>query len=84
LARTGADRGSALPPDSGPGERLRRLHRRRRLVREELLAVAFLLIALGVTVAVLASQWLGSSSAAVRPHLPTVIAQTYGSPGGTA
>ena len=84
MARTGADRGSAPPPDSGPGERLRRLQRRRRLVREELLAVAFLLMALAVTVAVLATQWLGSPSAGARPHLPTVIAANHVPNGGTA
>jgi hypothetical protein len=49
---------------SGPGERIRRLQRRRRLVREELLAVAVLLVFLAVTVAVLATQWLANSSTA--------------------
>ena len=49
---------------SGPGERLRRLERRRRLVREEILAVAVLLAVLAVTVAVLATQWLASGPSA--------------------
>ena len=84
MARTGADRGSASPPDSGPGERLRRLERRRRLMREELLAVAFLLIALAATVAVLATQWLGSPSAAGGPRPSTVIARTHVPTGGMA
>jgi hypothetical protein len=35
-------------------------------------------------VAVLATQWLGSTSAASRPQLPTVIAQTHIPTGGTA
>lgn len=49
---------------SRPGERLVRLRRRRRLVREEFLAVAVLLLLLAVTVAVLATQWLASSPSA--------------------
>ncbi len=60
----------------GPGERVRRLERRRRLVREELLAVAVLLVVLAVTVAVLATQWLESglsASAAAPPHFPHSI-----------
>ena len=44
----------------GPGERLRRLRRRRRLLREELAAVAFLVLALAATLVVLGLQWLGS------------------------
>jgi hypothetical protein len=43
------------------GERLRRLEQRRRLVREQLLAVLVLFVALAVTVAVLAMQWLDST-----------------------
>ncbi len=57
----------------GPGERKRRFERRRRLVREELLAVAVLLVFLAVTVAVLATQWLDSgpsANAAGPPHFP--------------
>lgn len=48
----------------GPGERMRRLQRRRRLVREEMLAVAVLLLFLAATVAVLATQWLASAPSA--------------------
>jgi hypothetical protein len=44
----------------GPGERIRRLRRRRRLVREELLAVLVLFLFLAATVAILATQWLAS------------------------
>lgn len=44
------------------GDRLRRLEQRRKLVREEILAVLVLFVALAATVAVLAMQWLGSSS----------------------
>lgn len=64
-----------------PGERLQRLVRRRRLVREELLAVLVLLLFLASTVAVLATQWLDSgpaSSAAPPAHI------THHVPGGTA
>lgn len=62
-------------PEAGPGERLRRLRQRRRLLREELLAVSILLIALAITVAVLATQWLGENPAGsqgVRSVHPTV------------
>jgi hypothetical protein len=58
---------SVLPevasPDAegvGPGERLRRLRLRRRLVREKLLTVAVLLLALAATLVVLGLQWLDS------------------------
>jgi hypothetical protein len=44
----------------GPGERLRRRRQRRRLVREQLLAVAILVIALAATLVVLGLQWVGS------------------------
>ena len=47
-----------------PGERLRRLQQRRRLVREELIAVLFLVVALAITVGVLAMQWLGAGGPA--------------------
>ncbi len=60
----------------GPGERVRRLERRRRLVREELLAVAVLLVVLAVTVAVLATQWLDSgpsANAAGPPYFPNSL-----------
>lgn len=64
----------------GPGERLRRLARRQRLVREEMLAVLVLLLFLAATVAVLVTQWLdsGTSTNAVAP---TPIVNPY--PGGT-
>lgn len=85
MARTGAGPGPTLPAESGPGQRLRRLQRRRRLLREELLAVLFLLIALAVTVTVLAFQWLGSGQAGNGVHTPnpTVIGQTTVYPGGS-
>lgn len=54
--------GYQLGHESGPGERLWRLRRRRRLVREEMLAVLFLLLVLTATVAVLATQWLDSGA----------------------
>ena len=47
-----------------PGDRLRRLQQRRRLVREEILAVLFLVVALAITVGVLAMQWLGAGGPA--------------------
>ena len=83
IAPTGAESGSSLP-EGGPGQRLRRLEQRRRLVREELLAVLVLLLALGATVAVLATQWLGSGSASVGAAYapPVVIAHTSISSGG--
>jgi hypothetical protein len=43
-----------------PGERLRRLRQRRRLVREELLTVSVLLLALAATLVILGLQWLDS------------------------
>lgn len=60
------------PPEEegGPGERLRRLRRRQRLVREELLAVLVLLIALAVTVTVLAMQWLSSGTSTGSASTP--------------
>jgi hypothetical protein len=51
--------------DGAPGARLRRLERRRRLLREELLAVAVLIIALAITLVVLGLQWLDSGPSAV-------------------
>ena len=61
--------------EGGPGERIRRLQRRRRLVREELLAVAVLLVFLAATVAVLATQWLasGPSASAAGPAYTTTL-----------
>ena len=51
---------SADADGGGPGERLRRLRQRRRLVREEFVTVAILVIALAATLVVLGLQWLGS------------------------
>ena len=50
--------------DALPGDRLRRLKQRQRLVREEILAVTFLLVMLAITVGVLAMQWLSSGGPA--------------------
>lgn len=47
-----------------PGDRLKRLQQRQRLLREEFLAVTFLFVMLAITVGVLAMQWLGSGGAA--------------------
>ena len=52
-----------------PGERLRRLRRRKRLLREELASLGLLLLALALTVAVLAGQWLGTGKSS-NPGLP--------------
>jgi hypothetical protein len=46
------------------GDRLRRLEHRRKLIREQILAVLVLLVALAATVGVLALQWLGSGPTA--------------------
>ena len=65
-------RSTATPPDSGdrgvPGVRLERLAKRRRLLREELIVVAALLLILGVTVAILAAQWLTSAPTSGALH----------------
>lgn len=63
-----------------PGDRLRRLQVRRRLLREQLLAVTFLLLVLAITVGVLAMQWLGSGGAA-SASLSSVVSVI---PGGSA
>lgn len=61
----------------GPGERLLRLRRRRKLVKEEILALLVLFVALCVTVAVLAAQWLGSTSSVSAPAVvPVKLALT--------
>ena len=73
------------PIVSGPGERIRRLQRRRRLVREELMAIAILLVFLAATVAVLATQWLASApsvNAAGSHQSPTAIHLSYDHHGG--
>jgi hypothetical protein len=70
---------AAGPPhrevESGPGERLRRLRKRKKLLREELLVLLVLLLALAVTVAVLATQWL--SGPTTSSSLPPAPAGTY-------
>lgn len=66
---------------AAPGERMRRLERRRRLVREELLAVAVLLVFLAATVAVLATQWLASGPSATAGG-PQPVAATHVPNGG--
>ncbi len=65
--------GVPIPPriTTGPGERLERRRRRRRLVKEEMLAVLVLLLLLAATVAVLATQWLGSGPSATADAPPT-------------
>lgn len=64
---------AATQQEQGPGERVIRLQRRRRLVREELLAVAVLLLFLAATVAVLATQWLASGTPAHPAAVPPVV-----------
>jgi hypothetical protein len=58
-----------------PGDRMRRLQQRRRLAREQLLAVLFLLVALAITVGVLAMQWLGNGgpTSGTPAAAPTVV-----------
>jgi hypothetical protein len=67
--------------EAGPGERLRRLRQRRRLLREEILAISVLLVALAITVAVLATQWLGENTTGSQ-SLPS-IQSTISVSGGT-
>ena len=70
---------------SGPGERIRRLERRRRLMHEEFMAIAVLLVFLAATVAVLATQWLASGStanAAGSHQSPSAIHLHYDPLGG--
>ena len=64
----------------GPGERLRRLRRRRRLLREELLALAVLALALAATLAVLGLQWLGSGQSPGQGSQGAAIHYTSGGP----
>jgi hypothetical protein len=70
---------SARVESGGPGVRLRRLQRRRRLLREELLAVAVLVIALAATLTVLGLQWLDSGPSATSAGVGAP-AYTYGGP----
>ena len=70
---------------AAPGDRLRRLQQRRRLVREEFLAVMFLVVVLAVTVGVLAMQWLGnggtlSPASASRVPASSVLNTLSGGP----
>lgn len=62
-----------------PGDRLRRLQQRRRLLREQILALMFLLVMLAITVGVLAMQWLGSGGAASGSAAPVAPARSSGS-----
>jgi hypothetical protein len=64
----------------GPGERLRRLRQRRRLLREELLAVAVLVIALVATLVVLGLQWLGSGQSVTPSTAPRPAYNIIGGP----
>jgi hypothetical protein len=66
---------------SGPGERLRRLHHRRRVLREELLVVLILLVALTATVTVLAMQWLNSGPSTSGASIPRPAYTLSGGPG---
>jgi hypothetical protein len=63
MIRSAPTAASPPRPESGSSERLQRLRRRKRLFREELLVVFVLLLALCVTVTVLAMQWLDSAPA---------------------
>jgi hypothetical protein len=61
IVRSATPTATTAHADGGsPGERLRRLRERRRLAREELIAVAILVVALAATLVVLGLQWLGS------------------------
>jgi hypothetical protein len=64
----------------GPGERLRRLRARRRLVREELLVVGILVIALAATLVVLGLQWLGSGQSVTSSTTPAPAYNIIGGP----
>ncbi len=67
-------------PGSGPGERLRRLHHRQRVLREELLVILILLVALTATVTVLAMQWLNSGPSTSGANIPRPAYTTFGGP----
>jgi hypothetical protein len=69
---------AAAEADGLPGARLRRLQQRRRLLREELIAAAILVIALAVTLTVLGLQWLDTGTAAVSSA--GVAVSIYGGP----
>jgi hypothetical protein len=71
---------SADADGGGPGERLRRLRQRRRLLREELLAVDILVIALAATLVVLGLQWLGSGQSVTPSTAPVPAYNIVGGP----
>jgi hypothetical protein len=73
VASTDADGG-------GPGERLRRLRQRRRLLREEFVAVAILVIVLAATLVVLGLQWLGSGQSVTPSTAPVPAYNINGGP----
>ena len=77
MIRSAPKTDSPARPESGPSERLQRLHRRQRLFREELLVVLLVLLALTVTVTVLAMQWLdsGPSTSGINVPHPTYTLQ---------
>jgi hypothetical protein len=74
--------GTDSPPraETGPNERLERRHRRQRLFREELLVVLFLLLALTLTVTVLAMQWLNSGPSTSGINVPHPTYTLLGGP----
>ena len=80
LAGTETTRPSPAPPPFATSTRLRhgrRLSRRRRIT-EQVVIVLIFLVALGVTVLLLASQWLlnASVTGAIRDPLPTLQASS--------
>jgi hypothetical protein len=80
MIRSAPKTASSPRPESGTGERLQRLHHRRRLFREELLVVLFLLLALTVTVTVLGMQWLDSGPSTSGINAPHPIYTILGGP----
>jgi ferric-dicitrate binding protein FerR (iron transport regulator) len=81
IVRSAAPTGVSADADGGgPGERLRRLRQRRRLVREEILAVAILVIALATTLVVLGLQWLGSGQSVTTSTGPARAYNIMGGP----
>jgi type VI protein secretion system component VasF len=61
----------AVSPPLGP--RQQRRAERRRLVREQLLAVAVLVVALAITVLLLGLQWLDSGTSAQSQSIPVTL-----------
>ena len=80
MIRSAPKTASPQSPESGPSERLQRLHRRRRLFREELLVVLFLLLALALTVTVLGMQWLNIGPSTSGINVPHPIHTLLGGP----